>query len=107
MIAATRFKLSYLLFFAAIGILFNYYALYLQRVGLSGTQAKTLLVRRACVFLVHIPRRPRVPQQTGSEPVRIFLSGQLQQKAFKWRIEGIPVLEDNHFSGPLAAFANR
>ena len=37
MTAATRFKLAYLLFFAAIGILFNYYALYLQRVGLSGT----------------------------------------------------------------------
>jgi hypothetical protein len=31
MTAATWFKLSCLLFFAAIGILFNYYALYLQR----------------------------------------------------------------------------
>jgi PPP family 3-phenylpropionic acid transporter len=43
MTAATRFKLSYLLFFAAIGILFNYYALYLQRVGLSGTQVGIVL----------------------------------------------------------------
>jgi PPP family 3-phenylpropionic acid transporter len=43
MTAATRFKLSYLLFYAAIGILFNYYALYLQRVGLSGTQVGIVL----------------------------------------------------------------
>ena len=43
MTSATRFKLSYLLFFAAIGILFNYYALYLQRVGLSGTQVGIVL----------------------------------------------------------------
>ena len=43
MTAATRFKLAYLLFFAAIGILFNYYALYLQRVGLSGTQVGIVL----------------------------------------------------------------
>jgi hypothetical protein len=35
MTAATRFKLSYLLFFAGIGILFNYYALYLQLSGHS------------------------------------------------------------------------
>ena len=43
MTSATRFKLAYLLFFAAIGILFNYYALYLQRVGLSGTQVGVVL----------------------------------------------------------------
>jgi PPP family 3-phenylpropionic acid transporter len=43
MTSATRFKLAYLLFFAAIGILFNYYALYLQRVGLSGTQVGIVL----------------------------------------------------------------
>lgn len=43
MTSATRFKLAYLLFFAAIGILFNYYALYLQRAGLSGTQVGIVL----------------------------------------------------------------
>lgn len=43
MTAATRFSLAYLLFFAAIGILFNYYALYLQRVGLAGTQVGIVL----------------------------------------------------------------
>lgn len=43
MTAATRFRLSYLLLFAAIGILFNYYALYLQRAGLTGTQVGLVL----------------------------------------------------------------
>jgi MFS transporter, PPP family, 3-phenylpropionic acid transporter len=43
MTSAMRFKLSYLLFFAAIAILFNYYALYLQRAGLSGTQVGLIL----------------------------------------------------------------
>lgn len=40
---AARFKLSYLLLFGAIGILFNYYALYLQRAGLTGTQIGAVL----------------------------------------------------------------
>lgn len=40
---AARFKLSYMLFFGAIGILFNYYALYLQWAGLTGIQIGTVL----------------------------------------------------------------
>ncbi len=43
MTATSRFKLSYLLFFGAIGVLFNYYALYLQRAGLTGTQVGIVL----------------------------------------------------------------
>lgn len=40
---ALRFQTTYLLFFGAIGILFSFYALYLQRAGLTGTQVGIVL----------------------------------------------------------------
>jgi hypothetical protein len=51
----TRFKLSYLLLFGAIGILFNYYALYLRWGGLTGTQIGTVL---AALSLARVLSQP-------------------------------------------------
>jgi MFS transporter, PPP family, 3-phenylpropionic acid transporter len=52
---ATRFKLSYLLLFGAIGILFNYYALYLQQIGLTGTQIGLILAALALARVLSQP----------------------------------------------------
>lgn len=51
----TRFKLSYLLLFGAIGILFNYYALYLRWGGLTGTQIGIILAALALARVLSQP----------------------------------------------------
>jgi MFS transporter, PPP family, 3-phenylpropionic acid transporter len=43
MTARLRFQITYFLLFGAIGILFSFYALYLQRAGLTGTQVGIVL----------------------------------------------------------------
>lgn len=108
-----RFQLSYLLLFAAIGILFNYYALFLRWGGLSGTQIGVVLAVMALARVLSQPvwgllgdiyrlRRPILSAACFGSAVSAL--GLLASSDFAWLVAVTTVL--SVMNGPLGPFTD-